>query len=172
MWQVDARAMLAAFPHHWEDGVPVCLVVHTDSDGDMGTFRMVLQGGKSVLQCTACGAVVGGVQGAESHVYTGKPTRNAKEHFHVYGTQLSLSALIDRINDIRAIKCPAQPQPRVVDVLVGGGGAPAPALAGIAATSDGSGGVRMEGDVAANGAAPAHMDAAIAPMPLGRVSRS
>lgn len=183
MRRVDARALLAVFPHHWEDGTQVCLVYHTDSDGDFGAFRMVLQGdGQPALQCTTCNAVVGGVGGAESHVFTGKPTNNAKKYLYVYSVQLSLAALTDRINDgllqAHDLVWRAQHTPQVVDVLamprgppqlMGGAsslaayGAANPAALAVLAGGSGSG-------VAGATAAAVPEDAAEALMLLGRVS--
>ncbi len=56
--RVDARALLSMFPRFWQDGTtPVCLVYHTDADGDFGSFRMVTQGdGQPALQCMTCDA--------------------------------------------------------------------------------------------------------------------
>ncbi len=98
--RVDARALLEVFPLTWEDGNPVCLVYHTDADGDFGSFRLVLQeDGFRSLQCMACGTVVGGIGGAELHALDARPTNNAKKYLYVFSVQLSLSSLTDRIND-------------------------------------------------------------------------
>ncbi len=122
--RVDARSLLSVFPRQWEDGHDVCLVYHTDADGDFGSFRLVLQAdGQTSLQCMTCNGLVGGVGGAELHVFNGKPTNNAKKYIYVFGLQLSLAVLTDRINDglIQArelVRCmsqqasPSAPQPQ------------------------------------------------------------
>ncbi len=99
--RVDARMLLAVFPRFWQDGTtPVCLVYHTDADGDFGSFRMEMQGdGQPALQCMTCDEVVSGVGGAEQHVLDARCTNNAKKYLYVFGTQLSMSTLTDRIND-------------------------------------------------------------------------
>jgi hypothetical protein len=162
---------------------------------------MVLQGdGQPALQCTACNAIVGGVGGAESHVFTGKPTNNAKKYLYVYSVQLSLAALTDRINDgllqahdlvwraqhqpqipLEALQLPLQPRGPPQQLLGGvsnlaayGAANPA-ALAVLAGAGSGSGGgagavVKGEG-VVGNGVA-VQEDAAEALMLLGRVSDS
>jgi hypothetical protein len=99
--RADVRNLLSVAPRFWQDGAtPVCLVYHTDADGDFGSFRLVIQGdGQQALQCMTCDAVVGGCWGAEIHVLNARGTNNAKEYLYVFGVQLSMSALTDRIND-------------------------------------------------------------------------
>jgi hypothetical protein len=93
--------LLSVFPLHWADNVtPIALLYHTVADGDFGSFRLVSHASAhAMLQCMTCNEMVNGISGAEAHVFSGKPTNNAKKYMYVFGVPLSLSMLVDHIND-------------------------------------------------------------------------